>query len=172
MRWRQSTAVKSVGYTLTQGGTTLGEQWNPQALQGVITDGAPDGANSYNHPSRTPIAGWFMRTVAGIDSGSPGYANVTMRPRPDSSVTWANGYFDGPRGRIESAWGITSKGMAWHVVIPPNSTGTLTIPPGYGTVKVSGTAISTVGTSSSADPITGGARWIMPSGTYELLLTA
>lgn len=165
-----STVYPSLGYAAANGATTTPEQWNPRAFQSTA---ASQDANSYNHPIRGCILEWLMRDVAGIDldASAPGYANVILRPRPGGGVTYAQGAYEGPRGRIESDWNVNSKGMSWHVVVPPNSTAILSLPPAYGTAKIAGADISTMAAVASADPITGGKRYSLPSGAYDFNLS-
>jgi len=163
----EKTTAPSLGFTLGEGMTTTAEQWDSVASQG-----SNDGANSYNHYVRGAVLSWIARTVAGIDAGTPGFAQILFRPRPGGGTTWASLGFDGPRGRIESTWNVRAAKMLWHIVIPANSTGLVTLPAGYTIAKIGGADISTIGSAQSADPITGGARWLLPSGTFDLILTA
>ena len=43
-------------------------------------------------------------------------------------LTHAEGYFDGPRGRIEVAWKRSPDSFSLEVTIPPNSTADIVIP--------------------------------------------
>ena len=169
------TANPSWGYGIaTDQMTAVGEVWDPRGNQNLSV--ASQDANSYNHPLRGCLVEWLMRDVAGIDVDpvTPGWANAILRPRPGGGLTWASGAHRSPRGLFESKWTIAGAKMAWHVVIPANATATLSLPPGYGTAKLAGQPVAALpGVSPmSADPITGGTRYSIPSGTFDLTLTA
>ena len=163
----EKTTDPALGYAISLGLTTTSEQWNPRTSQG-----SNDGANSYNHYVRGAVLSWIARDVAGIDAATPGYATVLFRPRPGGGANYASLTFDGPRGRIKSVWNVRSNRMLWHVSIPANSTGLVVLPPAYGTAKIAGADISTIGTAQAVDAITGGKSWLMPSGSYDIILTA
>ena len=171
-KFLEQTTYPSWGYDFSLGMTTTGENWAAPTRQG-----SGDNVNSYNHPVRAAAAVWLMNAVAGIDMdpANVGIANAIMRPQPGGSLLWAEGSYKSIRGSFQSKWAISVFGCQWHVVVPPGATATLTIPPAYTKTPMVGhiALVSLAGvTALTADPVNGGQRFSVPSGTYDIFTHA
>ena len=106
------------GYQLKMGATSLTEAWNA------------DPASSQNHFMLGHIMEWFYHDLAGIatDAAGPGYKKILIAPHPVGDVTWARAKLDSVRGVISSEWKIVNGVFSLQVVIPPNTTATVSLP--------------------------------------------
>ena len=116
-------------YPITQGATTMWERWDAYTHDKGFSD---TGMNSFNHYAFGAIGDWLYQTVAGIDldEARPGYKHVRIRPQPGGGLTWARGRLRSVHGVIESSWRIEGGRFNLNVMIPPNTTGTVTLPEG------------------------------------------
>ncbi len=106
------------GYQLARGATSLTEAWdaNPRSSQ--------------NHFMLGQIIEWFYGDLAGLapDEDHPGFARVTIRPRPVSGITWARAAHQSPRGRIAVEWRREGAAFALDVELPPNTSAVVWMP--------------------------------------------
>jgi len=104
------------GYMLSQGATTLWEQWN--------------GYFSQIHSCFTCPSGWFYQGLAGIrpDPAAPGFKQIIIKPAIVGDVTWVKCHHDSPYGRIVSNWKIENSKLTMDVTIPANTTATVHVP--------------------------------------------
>jgi alpha-L-rhamnosidase len=106
----------SWGWWISQGATTLWEQWN--------------GDDSRNHIMYGDILAWFYKTLAGInpDPAAPGFKHFILKPRVVGGMTWVRSYHDCPFGRIQANWRLDGKSLILDATIPPNTTATVILP--------------------------------------------
>jgi alpha-L-rhamnosidase len=104
------------GWFISQGATTLYEDWN--------------GSNSLNHAAFGDVSNWFYQWIAGIglDVNAPGFKHIIIRPNPVGDLKWAKAWHDCPYGKIEVSWEKRSAGFYLDVNIPANTTATVYIP--------------------------------------------
>lgn len=104
------------GYMLSQGTTTLWEQWN--------------GYWSQIHSCFTSPSGWFCQGLGGIrpDPSGPGFKKIVIKPAIVGDLTWVKCSFDSIHGRIVSNWRREGDKLTMEVVIPPNATATVYVP--------------------------------------------
>jgi alpha-L-rhamnosidase len=104
------------GWWIAQGATTLWEQW--------------DGGASRNHIMYGDISAWFYKALAGIrpDPQAPGFKHFFISPQVVGDLTSARGEYESIRGKIVSDWKLKGEEFRLRVVIPPNSTATVTLP--------------------------------------------
>jgi len=106
------------GNMLRQGATTFWESW--------------EGTLSLLHSSYLYVGAWFLEGLAGIqlDPAVPAYEQFVLRPAILShpSLTWAEGDFESPHGRIASRWRLEDQRLRWQVSVPPNTTALLVLP--------------------------------------------
>ena len=104
------------GWWLEQGGTTLWEQWN--------------GNESRNHIMFGDVCAWFYKALAGIqpDPQSPGFKHFFISPQVVGDLTRAKGEYDSTRGRIVSDWQVVNGEFQITLVIPANTTATVSLP--------------------------------------------
>ncbi len=87
--------------------------------------------SSYLYPSA-----WYIDSVLGIrsDEDAPGFRKIVIHPpKYDATpITWANGSFDAPTGKISVQWqkgeNNGKKIFVMTVAIPPNTTATVYVP--------------------------------------------
>lgn len=104
------------GWWLEQGGTTLWEQWS--------------GKESRNHIMFGDVSAWFYKALAGIrpDPQSPGFKHFFINPQVVGDLTRAKGAYDSTRGRIVSDWQVVNGEFQITLVIPANTTATVSLP--------------------------------------------
>jgi len=128
------------GYMLSQGATTIWEQWN--------------GYWSQIHSCFTSLDGWFYEGLAGIrpDPAGPGFKQIIIRPailalskveepalsgvegpalskvEGPAGLTWVRAHHDSPYGRISSAWRRDGRKLAMDITLPANTTATVVVP--------------------------------------------
>lgn len=114
-------------YPITKGATTMWEHWD-----GIKDDGSfwDEIMNSFNHYSYGSIGDWLYRVVAGlnVDPQKPGYQHIIIRPRPNAALTFTKARYESLYGAIAIGWCRETEGMHMHVVIPANTTATVTLP--------------------------------------------
>jgi alpha-L-rhamnosidase len=114
-------------YAVTQGATTIWERWDGWTHdKGFQTPGM----NSFNHYAYGAIGEWLYGTVAGIDVDEkrPGYKHVIIKPRPGGGLTHAKAALDSINGRIESGWKLEGKRLVVEVLIPANTSASISLP--------------------------------------------
>ncbi|MCF0245154.1 MAG: family 78 glycoside hydrolase catalytic domain, partial [Bacteroidaceae bacterium] len=124
-----NTSYPSWLYPVTQGATTIWERLNSY----VAGEGFPAGnsMNSFNHYSFGAVGSWLIERSLGITVENGNDSIVTLRPMPDSTrnITWARGYYDSRKGRIESSWEILPNSTArYKFSIPKGVIATVEIP--------------------------------------------
>jgi len=109
------------------GATTMWERWDgwtpEQGFQSI-------GMNSFNHYAFGAVGEYLYRFVGGIDTDGPGFRRILIEPQPGGGITRANTSYDGPTGRITSAWKISNGELALDITVPPNTTATVRVPAG------------------------------------------
>jgi alpha-L-rhamnosidase len=132
----------SWGFWIEQGATALYEYW-------------PANSRSRNHHFQGSIDGWCYEYLAGIrPPTAPGYAHVTIAPRPPSGLERAGGEIQTVRGPVASRWERKGDGgLNLSVSIPPTSEGTVRVPrldTGSVTVAINGQVVWQSGRASAA----------------------
>lgn len=125
--------LPSWGHWIEQGATTLWEQW--------------DGKESRNHIMYGDVVAWFYKTLGGInpDPQSPGFKHFIIRPQPLGELTYAKAEYDSIRGKIVSDWRIVDGTFHLDVVVPANTTATISLPTSEpAKIKESGGAVKPV----------------------------
>jgi alpha-L-rhamnosidase len=125
----EQTAYPSWLYPVLQGATTMWERWNSYTIENGF---GPVDMNSFNHYAYGAIAEWMFSHSLGIqrDEDNPGYKHIIIQPKVGGQMTFANGYFESPYGKISSGWEKTSKGYIYRVTIPANTTASLNLQAG------------------------------------------
>jgi alpha-L-rhamnosidase len=107
------------------GATTIWERWDSMLPDGAINPGE---MTSFNHYALGAVADWLHRTVGGLAPAAPGYRHLDIRPLPGGGITSARAGHRTPYGMAECAWEIADGQMAVTVVVPPNTTASVTLP--------------------------------------------
>ncbi len=106
----------SWGYSLAQGATTFGEQW--------------DGYWSQIHACFLNPGGWFYQGLAGIlpDPSGPGFKKIIIKPAFVGDLTWVKCAYDSVHGKIVSNWKLDGNKLTMEVTIPTNTSATIHVP--------------------------------------------
>ena len=85
---------------------------------------------SRNHPMQAGYDVTFFEDIAGIRPDPSGYGFKTIRFEPlfCDYLAWAKATISTPHGEATSSWKKESNSFDWEILIPPNSTGLVTIP--------------------------------------------
>lgn len=112
-------------YPVTVGATTIWERWDGQRPDGTFQDA---GMNSFNHYAYGAIGDWMYRVSAGLDTKSPGYKHLLIKPHPTHHLEYSKASFDTPYGIAESGWKREGNKIIVNVTIPVNSKATVVLP--------------------------------------------
>ena len=112
-------------YPVMMGATTIWERWDSLLPDGSVNPGE---MTSFNHYALGSVADWLHRTVAGLAPAEPGYKKIEIRPIPGGGLTHASARLVTPYGLAKSAWNIADGRLRLDVTLPPNTTGTVTLP--------------------------------------------
>jgi alpha-L-rhamnosidase len=135
----QKREFPSWGYEVEQGATTIWEHWDSytkaHGFGGV--DGTQNASmNSFDHYSFGAVGEWMINDLAGIQSASPGYAQIIIQPHPPAPgsnpehmpIWWVKAHYDSIHGRIVSNWKRMKDEFELETVIPANTTATVYLP--------------------------------------------
>ncbi|WP_165555695.1 alpha-L-rhamnosidase [Kribbella pittospori] len=128
----------SWGYSIKHGATTIWERWDGWTEENGF---GPVAMNSFNHYSLGSVGEWLYADVAGISQSpeSVSFRDLVIRPRRGGRLTWAQGSYDTPTGRVSTRWEITDGVLRLDVVVPPGATATIHVPtPDPDSVRESG----------------------------------
>ena len=114
----------SWGWWMVNGATTLYENWPIDATRDI----------SLNHIMFGEISAWFYKALGGIkpDPLRPGFKNILIEPHFVKGLDSFYCYHDGPYGRIASSWKRDGSSIVYDVVVPANSTASITFEVGDG----------------------------------------
>jgi alpha-L-rhamnosidase len=114
-------------YPVSQGATTIWERWDGQKPDGTFQD---VGMNSFNHYAYGAIGEWLYHYVAGldVDADAPGYKHILFAPHPGGGLKNADATFHSLYGMIKSSWKIEDNKLVYDVIVPANTTATVTLP--------------------------------------------
>ncbi len=115
------TTYPSWGYMLNMGATTLWERW--EHLTGASM-------NSHNHPMHGSVSSWFYKYLAGIrcEIDETGASRIVIHPYFPRGLDRVEASYDGPHGRIASAWENRDGHLTLCVTIPVNAQAIVYIP--------------------------------------------
>jgi alpha-L-rhamnosidase len=116
-------------YPVTMGATTIWERWDSMLPDGSINPGE---MTSFNHYALGAVADWLHRTVGGLAPAAPGYRCLDIRPRPGAGLTSVRTRHRTPYGIAACVWEIAAGQITVEVVVPPNTTASVTLPGGDG----------------------------------------
>ncbi|MCK8494850.1 glycoside hydrolase family 78 protein [Spirosoma sp. RP8] len=110
----------SWGWWIVNGATTLYENWPIDAKSDI----------SMNHIMFGEIGAWLFKGIGGIkpDPQRPGFKHILLKPHYVTGLNHFDATYESPYGTIRSSWKRVGKGIAYTVVVPPNSTATVDIP--------------------------------------------
>lgn len=118
-------------YSVDQGATTIWERLNSY----THTDGfgGNNRMNSFNHYSFGAVGAWMLSHSLGIrrDDSVAAFKKMVLAPEIEQTggLTFAEGYYESPYGRIESRWRKTPVGtVEYEFTVPANSSAELQTP--------------------------------------------
>ncbi|MBV9229263.1 MAG: alpha-L-rhamnosidase, partial [Chloroflexi bacterium] len=114
-------------YPVTMGATTIWERWDSLLPDGSVNPGE---MTSFNHYALGAVADWLHRTIAGLAPAEPGYRRLDIRPHPGTGLTYARARHNTPYGIAESGWTLKDGQIEVVVMVPPNTTASVTLPGG------------------------------------------
>jgi alpha-L-rhamnosidase len=109
-------------YQVKLGATTMWERWDGWTPDKGFQDPA---MNSFNHYAFGSVGQWMYGSIAGIDTGTPGFKKILLRPNPGDGLTHATAMYDSIRGTIESSWKRDGETTTYKFTIPVNTTATV-----------------------------------------------
>jgi alpha-L-rhamnosidase len=138
----------SWGWWIKNGATTLYENWDVFAKSDL----------SLNHIMFGEIGAWYYKGIGGIriDPASPGFKNVWLAPNFVAGLDHFEAEHTGPYGKIVSNWKRDGDVIKYAVVVPANSTATVTFPAGKKAL-LNGKDVATTGLK-------------ITSGSYEFIV--
>jgi len=118
-----NTQYPSWGYLVEHGATTMWERWNGDQMKDDPS------MNSYNHYAYGAVADWIYRSAAGIDASplDAGFHTVVLHPVFDPRLGSVSFDYASTYGAIHSEWTIDGATASWHVTIPANTIGWLSV---------------------------------------------
>ena len=127
------------------GETTITENWNYPSTR------------SHNHDMYAGIFEWLYRSLGGISSSKPGYAEISLKPGMPTGLASVSVSYNSVRGPITSAWNRAAGTVQWKVSVPVNATAKVYLPTfataaAGVTVSESGTEIFKNGAASGSAP--------------------
>ncbi len=145
----------SWGWWIKNGATTLYENWPIDAQSDI----------SMNHIMFGEIGAWYYKALGGIkpDPAVPGFKNILLNPHFVKGLDRFQASFKTPQGELVSSWERTAAGTVYKVVVPPNSSASLSLEllPGQ-KVWVKGQALDNAGKNVLLRQL--------KAGTYEFLI--
>lgn len=105
-----SEGYPSYNYWLELGATALCEMWEDK--------------HSRNHHMYSDFMSYFMKTIIGINTISPGYKSVDISPYFFKALDYACGYQETVSGKISVSWKRQNGKITCHINIPENTTAT------------------------------------------------
>jgi alpha-L-rhamnosidase len=121
-----NTRYPSWGYEVEHGATTMWERWNGDQM---LDDPS---MNSFNHYAYGAVADWIYRYAAGVDATplDAGFHTVVLHPVFDARLGSVTFDYASAYGAIHSGWAVKGTTAEWHVTIPANTTGWLSLSAG------------------------------------------
>jgi len=118
-----NTEYPSWGYLVEHGATTMWERWNGDQMKDDPS------MNSYNHYAYGAVADWIYRYAAGVDASplDAGFHRVVLHPVFDARLGHVAFDYASVYGPIHSDWTVKGSTAEWHVTIPANTTGWLSL---------------------------------------------
>jgi alpha-L-rhamnosidase len=101
------TSYPGYGYFIDRGETTFPEVWeieHPNCAQ--------------IHTSYAGISAWFIKGLAGINPGCPGYRQIRIEPNVVDNLNHASAGMETPFGLVESGWFKGDDRITYTISVP------------------------------------------------------
>lgn len=151
------TTYPSWGYWITQGGTSL---WEGYPVQGT---------RSRNHYFLGSYDQWIFENLAGIDTFSDGFKNITIKPQFVEDLTYVNASLDTVRGTLKSSWQRTDNSVTMSLTVPVGSKVTVILP--ANDVLVNNVTLDKQAGIDSFEATENETNIVLNSGTYSFTFT-
>lgn len=104
-------------YSVNLGATTIWEHWDGINENGEFWSSI---MNSFNHYSFGSIAAWMYETILGIkfDGAKDGISKITISPKPDTRLDWAEGSVITDSGEIFVRWENICGKIKYKIKVP------------------------------------------------------
>jgi len=114
-------------YSVCHGATTMWEHWNSIKEDGSFwsTD-----MNSFNHYAYGAVFDWIFGVSSGIKPKKPGYEEISIAPKPDKRLGFAEAIFDSRHGKIRSFWRYEGDCIYYEFEIPEGTVAYIELPSG------------------------------------------
>lgn len=148
----------SWGWWIANGATTLMENWDLNRSSDL----------SRNHIMFGEIGAWYYKALGGIhpDPENPGFKKIILKPNFVKGLDRFEARHTGPYGEIISAWSRSGDEINYRVVIPPNSSGTLSLK----VASINNSNNSGKHYILSEDVLTGSKAIYLESGVFEFVI--
>ena len=157
-------------FSVKHGATTIWERWDGWTPERGFQD---PGMNSFNHYSLGSCGEWMFASLAGIDTDSPGFKKLIIRPTPGEGITWVKASYDSINGQIVSNWTMEGGKLIMDISIPINTTATVYVPAtDAATVTESGKSINKADGVKFLREENGRAIYEVDSGIYHFASTS
>ena len=123
-------------YSVKNGATTIWERWDSYIAESETFSDAS--MNSFNHYAYGSVGEWLFDTVLGIKPMEAGYKKFMLAPVICGTLTFANGEYECPYGRIKSSWKQNGGFTEYEFAVPPNTSALVCFPDGETLTLVSG----------------------------------
>ncbi len=163
------TTSPSWAYTVKHGATTMREQLDGDQR---FDDSS---MNSFNHYAFGSGGEWLERYLAGIDAdvADPGFHNIVVHPTFTANLSALSCVYDFPYVAITSTWKREAGVIAWYVVIPPNTTATISLLlPMASRLSESGRILASAEKDNSAKESDISMVVDIPAGSHDILLVS
>lgn len=177
VRLFQSRKFPSWGYEVENGATTVWERWDSYTREDAF--GKHNAAmNSFSHYAFGAVCEWMFRDLAGIDTDGEGFHQIRIRPRPpqpgsnpdNKPIDWVRASYDGPTGKIASAWKREGDRFELDVTIPANTTATVLLPAASAdAITESGKPVRAAACVQIGEPSGGRVSLKIGSGRYQFV---
>lgn len=149
------TSYPSWGHWIAQGATTMWESWEATT-------------RSRAHSFKGTVDEWLFEELGGVTPAAPGYRAVRVRPVLGAGTDRASVEHVSPYGTITSAWERTGSTLSLDVVVPPNSSASVSVPTSDpGSVREGGVPAAQAEGVQSAGAAAGYATFRVGSGRYR-----
>jgi alpha-L-rhamnosidase len=115
----------SWGFSIKHGATSIWERWDGWTPDKGFQN---PGMNSFAHYSFGAVGQWMFENIAGINSDTPGFKRIIIRPRIGGGLTYAKTNYNSIRGPVATNWRLKGSNLLLDVTIPANTAATVYIP--------------------------------------------
>ncbi len=139
--------------------TTIWERWDSWSDSRGFQD---PGMTSFNHYAYGAVGDWIYRTVGGLDAAAPGYAEISVAPRPGGGISSAETALQTPHGTVAVSWRIADGRFTLDLTVPANTVAHVRLPVAGEVTEGDVPAVQSDGVDSGSD-----GALVVGSGSYS-----